>query len=253
MSVSDSNHNRVVCSVLKRVDLPGGALWGRRVMFGCEIKRQPLRFVQEGQKVITELEILTLLSRVEEGRATSGWLQSYISVSREGIDYHLSEMHRWQWVRKHLDTGTLPSYSLTGRGRMILLADESAPYALRIENKRDYLQVRVSGLLTLQSEYSTDRDIASACSEHGKLNVLVDVRQLNGELTEREVIQAASTLPERGLGEKLRLALVDIPGYDSLNALYAAVAAECGTTVKMFTDVKAASTWLANPVRRVRC
>lgn len=115
-------------------------------------------------------------------------------------------------------------------------------YVISVENKVDYLLIRVSGVLSYENESQLDSEIARVSEVHGIRRVLIDLRRVEGEMTAAEAYQLATEIPKPGLLRKE--ALVDVSEHSFTNYLFGLVASNRGLNIRNFTDIDKAEDWL---------
>ena len=117
-------------------------------------------------------------------------------------------------------------------------------YRLTCETRKNYLFCHVEGEDSLETSRAYWREIAGKCDELGLSKVLVE-EELEGQLTDQEMFQMCSELPEIGLLGK-QIAFVDLRlNHDEGNLFGETVAVHRGINAMIFNKVKEAERWLA--------
>ena len=118
-----------------------------------------------------------------------------------------------------------------------------ANYELEIEQRADYLFIRVTGQNSTETVQSYMQDIKLACQQRDCFRVLID-EQLDGErLDTLEIFSLTSEGAMRALGIFQAIAYVD-PHMGEMATFAETVAVNRGMPFKSFSSVAAAERWL---------
>lgn len=119
-------------------------------------------------------------------------------------------------------------------------------YRVEYIEKPDHLVAVLSGIRTPATLVAAAAAVASYCTERSINEVLIDVRQMRGELNTLETYDVAGrSIPDQpGIREIGRGAILDHPTNLDRIRFFETVAVNRGLTVKVFDDEDLAVAWL---------
>ena len=120
------------------------------------------------------------------------------------------------------------------------------PYKLEITKEDGYLHARASGQRSLDTIIAVAKEVVGASAKHGYDRVLVDVRELEGEMG---VFDAYSIPAEqfpllKKLGVLKKAVIVDSEERRERYLFFESVARSRGFNFRAFGDIDAAVKWL---------
>ena len=118
-----------------------------------------------------------------------------------------------------------------------------ADYQLEMEQRANYLFVRVSGQNSAETVNNYMQDIVRACEARACFRVLIDEQLIGDRLDTMEVFSLASDGAMRALGVFQAIAYVD-QRMGQMAAFAETVAVNRGMPFKTFSSVAAAEEWL---------
>jgi hypothetical protein len=117
---------------------------------------------------------------------------------------------------------------------------------VRIEPHVHYLHVHVSGEYKDPiPEQGQPSFIVEACQKHRLTRILMDARELEGEIGILTRYWRGTRFADAFLGSTIRTAVVGNAKQVDIQPFFETVARNRGVTVKVFTDLDAAMVWLA--------
>ena len=117
-------------------------------------------------------------------------------------------------------------------------------YNLHIVKTTDFIRVDASGKTDFERSYKVLAGVARACVERGIDHALLDIRDLEGQLTTTELYSLARAFHEMGFRKNHRLAVLHRYRADRAE-LFATFAADHGWDVRGFENYEEAMEWFS--------
>jgi hypothetical protein len=121
------------------------------------------------------------------------------------------------------------------------------PTDLQIVRTSDFARLGAHGQLDFEKSRRALADVAKACIEKGLHHALLDVRDIYGELSTRELYRLAEAFAEMGFAKTDCLAVLH-PYSGKRAEIFAAFAEERGMTVRAFESFEEAIEWFSTTV-----
>ncbi|MHA2432850.1 MAG: STAS/SEC14 domain-containing protein [Candidatus Thorarchaeota archaeon] len=124
-------------------------------------------------------------------------------------------------------------------------------YELSMTEEPDYLCFQAKGIRTPETLFQIANDIIAASQERGYVRVLVDIREMPGQLKTMETFNIASEdFPRLGTAlRRLRAAIVDREENRERFTFAENVSVNMGATARWFGDMDEAINWLCEHTR----
>ena len=117
------------------------------------------------------------------------------------------------------------------------------PHELKLNSDSGYLQLTYSGEVKLDERKTARDEVFQACEDHQLARVLVDMRHSNIRMSEKDVVQFASSFQRAKQLPGYRLACLVEPHNQTENLLEIIITQE-GINVKYFLSFESAIEWL---------
>lgn len=119
------------------------------------------------------------------------------------------------------------------------------PFEVQMIKASEFLRLGVHGLIDLNASCDILQKIANACARRGICRALLDVRDVNSDLSNDEVVALANSLGAMGFTKATRVAVLHGNDRDAQARLFAACAISRGWNLRPFFDYEEATDWLA--------
>jgi len=118
-------------------------------------------------------------------------------------------------------------------------------FDLRVTEKKDYLLFELGGKRSRKSNAQVAEAIRDACARRGCMRVLVDARILENRLGILDAHAGPTTdFPRDSISKQIKVAVVDRKEFQSSFRFFETVVRNAGYFLRIFTDRKAALSWL---------
>ena len=118
------------------------------------------------------------------------------------------------------------------------------PYDIRVVPGRDFLRLDANGRVNLDQSRQILSDIARECAASGTTRILLDTRQAESTMTEKDLYLLASAFGELGFQYHHRLAILHRPMNFDRAEFFAMCARTRGWQVDAFGSFEDAFNWL---------
>ena len=125
-----------------------------------------------------------------------------------------------------------------------------AEYQISSSVNEDILEIIITGEFAASAVEEIQNKVADIIQAKGLKNLLVDARAINGPRIGTIENYNAVRRPLPNI-PKVNAAVVDLPENADKGEFLETTAQNAGHTLKFFTDIDAARTWLHNKLRRV--